>query len=185
MSLLALAEEHGTDKAMHGYCGPYEAHLSPLRSRAFTLLEVGVLEGASLRTWAEYFPLASIIGVDINPAAAVTTCTDRIEIVTADVKAYTPDRPLDVVIDDGSHHSTDILAGLHRLWPHLSPGGWYVIEDLATQWFPHYGGDKGGSPVTEWLSLTAAGLVGDLPPGAASEVHLYPSIAFIRKASQQ
>jgi hypothetical protein len=38
----------------------------------------------------------------------------------------------DVVIDDGSHISSDIITTHSALWPHLKSGGIYEIEDLGS-----------------------------------------------------
>ena len=38
--------------------------------------------------------------------------------------------PFDIVIDDGSHRSEHQAATLVALLPHVSPGGFHVIEDV-------------------------------------------------------
>jgi demethylmacrocin O-methyltransferase len=59
--------------------------------------------------------------------------------------------PLDVVIDDGSHYSEHQRATFSLLWPHVKPGGIYVIEDLQCAFLSGYHGEQtglqtGGSP---------------------------------------
>jgi hypothetical protein len=183
VTLAELAARHGTDKLLHGYCTPYEQHLGPFRDRPFRLLEIGVERGASLRAWADYFPHATIIGVDIDPADTVNT--DRVSTVVADINRYQPGGPVDVVIDDGSHAAVDICAAHQLLWPHINPGGWYVIEDLSTQFFPLWGGSSAGSIATDLLDGIVHRLIGQLPDqsGAVTEIHLYPRIVFLRKAN--
>ena len=56
--------------------------------------------------------------------------------------------PFDVVIDDGSHRSDHMLHTFHALFPSLSPGGVYIVEDLEAN-FIH---TDAGSP-------TEAGMV--------------------------
>lgn len=67
----AIGLRHGTDKASHSndFLSFYASYLEPIRERAVKLVEIGVLDGASLRTWRDYFLSGSIIGVDINPDA--------------------------------------------------------------------------------------------------------------------
>ena len=44
-------------------------------------------------------------------------------------------RPIDLVIDDASHLWDKTLASFEVLYPRLRPGGRFVIEDWATQYF--------------------------------------------------
>src|SRR4051794_33216232 len=69
MTLDEIGLLHGTDKASsgHGYLGHYERELSPLRDEAFTLMEIGGLNGASLRMWRDFFPHAQIVCLEIKP----------------------------------------------------------------------------------------------------------------------
>ena len=41
----------------------------PCGSEPLTLLEIGILEGASLRLWRRFLPKATIVGVDVEPPA--------------------------------------------------------------------------------------------------------------------
>jgi 8-demethyl-8-alpha-L-rhamnosyltetracenomycin-C 2'-O-methyltransferase len=151
-----LARHHGTDKLSHGYCPAYERHLGPLRDQSIDLLEIGVWTGNSLRMWADYFPRARVVGVDIEDYGVAAG--GRIEVVITDIKAYRPDRDFDVVVDDGSHVPEDVFAASSILWPRLRPGGWYVVEDVEATW-------------------VAQALIG----GPHVEAHLYPQIVFLRK----
>jgi len=95
----------------------------------------------SLSAWADYFRKGRILGFDIDDFTAATG--DRIEVVQGDVfSAEDLDRllaaaaePPHIVIDDASHlwHHQQFAFG--HLFPHLRPGGIYVIEDL------YFGGD--------------------------------------------
>ena len=68
-SLDKIAKAKGTDKSseLHNYCEKYEKYLPFNRLEPLTFLEIGVLDGESLATWREYYPNATIIGIDINP----------------------------------------------------------------------------------------------------------------------
>ena len=59
--------DHQTDKSSlgHNYSPTYERFFEEFRDKEFSLLEIGIDKGDSLRAWEEYFPNAAINGVDI------------------------------------------------------------------------------------------------------------------------
>ncbi len=175
-----LAKLHGTDKFEHGYCPAYENHFRHLRHEPITLLEIGVWKGASLHMWHDFFPEATIIGIDIAPLATVNS--DRVTTVTGDVKEYEPEEHFDIVIDDGSHDGADMVAALNRLWPFVKLGGWYVIEDLQTQFSVQWGGGR-RSPALAKLKTGLLELLHDQPECPLAEIHVYPQLCFIRKVA--
>jgi hypothetical protein len=146
----------GTDKeGAHGYADAYERHFAHLRSRPIRLLEIGVggyaepqLGGESLRMWKEFFPLASIVGMDIYDKSSLAE--ERIAIVQGDQTdaAFLADvaaryGPFDIVIDDGSHVCAHVIASFRALFRHLTDDGIYAIEDLQTSYWTRYGGSSG------------------------------------------
>lgn len=64
MTLDELSVKYGTDKGSlkHNYMPFYEKHLPKNPKK---ILEIGVLKGASLAMWSEYFPEAIIHGLDL------------------------------------------------------------------------------------------------------------------------
>ena len=70
MTLDELGKKYGLDKSslLHGYLDEYERFLAPIREQELRVMEIGVLEGASLSMWKEYFPNTRLIGVDTNPS---------------------------------------------------------------------------------------------------------------------
>jgi len=162
-SLDALALRHGADKAskVHGYTRAYELHLAPWRHRPIVLLEIGIGGGASLRMWRDYFPQAKVYGLDVADCEGLEAHGIRTfqggqadEDVLERLLAQTG--PLDVVIDDGSHRWADQIASFRKLYPHLKPGGYYVVEDLHTSYWDRY--KSGELRMVQFLS----GLVDDL-----------------------
>jgi 8-demethyl-8-(2-methoxy-alpha-L-rhamnosyl)tetracenomycin-C 3'-O-methyltransferase len=145
VSLHDIGMRHGTDKAWcHGYTHRYAPLFEPLRDQPIRLLELGVKDGASLRMWREYFPNASIFGLDINPVV-VPNCTvfvgdqaDPLVIGNAGDNCG----PFDVIIDDASHISSKTIASFELLWPHLRPGGVYAIEDTHAAYHEHFYGHR-------------------------------------------
>jgi hypothetical protein len=153
-----LAALCGTDKyGVHHYTPVYEALARPLRRRAISLLELGVggygrgLGGESLLMWAAYFSKGRIYGVDIEDKTALSggrikvfqcSQTDRQRLTALCDEIG----PFDLVIDDGSHVNPHQIESFRILWPYVKDGGWYVIEDVQTSYWPSYGGGAPGSP---------------------------------------
>lgn len=127
----AIPDAEKTDKGTsHSYIEFYEQQLFRFRDMPIKLLEIGVNRGKSLRLWSQYFthPDAKIIGLDIKP---VSLPIPRVTVLMGDAKKYDPgDQTFDVIIDDGSHNVLDQFTAFDNLWPKLSLGGLYVIEDV-------------------------------------------------------
>lgn len=173
-----LAAQYGTDKGSHGYLPFYERHLGDLRD--IRLLEIGVQDGASLRMWSDWIPGAEIVGVDISAACAQLALPHNVSVVITDVKVYKPAAPFNVIIDDGSHHASDVVTAIGRLWDSLTSGGWYVIEDWQVQFTALYGGTQNGSDATDLARRTLYRILSG-GPSAAAELHAYAKILFLRK----
>jgi hypothetical protein len=131
-----IASRYGTDKAsgFHGYMDIYEQRLGTRRVKR--LLEIGVAHGKSLFTWAEIFPDALIVGVDIEPSCRLHQ-RERIAVLIADAAdpaamagVTAIHGPFDVVIDDGSHDYHEVSMAFEELYPRMASGGVYIIEDL-------------------------------------------------------
>lgn len=128
-----LARQHGTDKYEHGYCPYYEELLYPWYAPLW-LLEIGVMQGGSLRMWRDYYPLAHVFGIDHDPDSMISEDRIRTFCGAQQDTAFLDNvlavvGSLNVIIDDGSHHPAHHLASFRHLWPHVVAGGWYVIED--------------------------------------------------------
>ena len=81
--LTRLSKRFGTDKVAHGFTKLYDAIFSTQRSTTRRMLEVGVFYGASIRMWHDYFPAATIHGVDAwrglqgFESLKLTACKDK------------------------------------------------------------------------------------------------------------
>lgn len=125
----------------------YERHLEKFRGTNFRMLEIGVNGAGSLDMWRKYFgPAATIFGIDINPECAEL---DSQETPVRIGSQADPDflkrvveemGGLDVVLDDGSHRAKHQRASFHALFPLLSEGGLYLIEDAHTSYWLRFGG---------------------------------------------
>lgn len=137
-ALYAENEGKVSDK-WSSYLSVYEALFAPRRSESIRLLEIGVQNGGSLEIWSRYFPAAeTIVGCDIDPRCGALTYDDpRISLVIGDCasaetadKVFQISQTYDIIIDDGSHRSDDIVRAFALYFPHLAPGGLYIAEDL-------------------------------------------------------
>ena len=207
--LRVLATIYGSDKwNTHWYAQHYEHHFRPLRHRPVNLLEIGVggydnptAGGASLRMWKRFFPRGHIYGVDVYDKSALQE--SRITIFRGSQRdpaflratAATIGR-LDIVVDDGSHRSEDVITAFETLFPLLADGGIYAIEDTQTSYWPEYGGQidpRAEGTTMSRLKLLVDGLnyVEFLDPSyAATEfdrrvtsVHFYHNLAIIYKGA--
>ncbi|RYG92637.1 class I SAM-dependent methyltransferase [Loktanella sp. IMCC34160] len=141
LSLCAIWDAHTgkvSDK-WSTYLQVYEAALAPFREDQIRLLEIGVQNGGSLEIWSKYFPRKRhIIGCDINPTCrALEFEAPEIQVVVGDAGAETTFTEIDgicpefdIVIDDGSHQSADIIRAFPHLFTRLCDGGVYICEDL-------------------------------------------------------
>lgn len=169
-TLDSIGLKHGTDKASsyHNYLESYELFFAPLRERQLTVLEIGVFNGASLKTWEEYFPAANVIGVDIM-AASKRYERGRVTIALADqsnVEELTciaiKHGPFDIIIEDGSHMWNHQITTLRTLFPFVKNGGLYIVEDLQTNYGSMQAAYKGVASSTcveylkAWLDLRVA-----------------------------
>ncbi|MDR2456289.1 MAG: class I SAM-dependent methyltransferase [Deltaproteobacteria bacterium] len=143
--LNSIGRKQGTDKTggaegTHDFLRKYEFFLEPFKDQDITLLELGVYKGGSLRTWAEHFPKARIVGVDIEEDC-LSQADGRIEVIIGDLSqsAFLESLALllpTIVIDDASHWWPDQLRALFILYPALAPGSIYIIEDVHTSFEP-------------------------------------------------
>lgn len=185
------------------YLDIYDRAFAPYRDRPVSLVEVGVQNGGSLEIWSRYFPAArAIVGCDVDARCAQLRFDDpRIAVVVAPANSRQAAQaileraaPIDIFIDDGSHTSPDIVASFCNYFPHVAPGGLYVIEDLHCAYFPEYQGGIEARSAMGFLKLLVDGIHHDdwktqasfsqliegfLPPGAKRDATLAAGIASI------
>lgn len=133
-------------KWMH-YFEIYERHFERFRGEEVHLLEIGVKHGGSLQMWRKYFGRkARIYGVDVNPLCKKLE-DQGARIFIGDqadrefLRQLTVEIPrMDIVIDDGGHRMDQQINTFEVLYPHVSPEGTYVCEDLHTSYWKEWGG---------------------------------------------
>jgi hypothetical protein len=158
MTLTELANRFKSDKGTkagappHRYTYLYDLLFWETKNLPINFLEIGLAVGGpevggpverkvtspSVEMWLSYFPNAHIYGFDISDFSHVKDA--RFTFVRgdagseADLARLAETAPaLDVIIDDGSHASHHQQLALKMLFPKLSPGGIYIIEDLHWQ----------------------------------------------------
>lgn len=143
-----IAKFYGTDKSsdIHNYCVKYEKYLPFERYEELNILEIGVLNGKSLKTWKEYYPLSKILGIDINPeckqyeesriSVEIGSQADNV-FLNEIMRTY---GPFDMILDDGSHMNEHVIYSFEHLFESVRSGGVYIIEDIGTSYWDDYGG---------------------------------------------
>lgn len=181
------------------YLDRYDQHFGRYKGTALGMLEIGVYVGGSLELWRGYFgPDARIMGVDINPACvALVDPPNMVRIGSQDDPEFLLSAvadlgmPLDIVLDDGSHVGRHQWTSFRTLFPLLSDGGLYVIEDLHTSYWADFEGGL-GDPTTG-IGLVRA-LIDDMHAWYRTDgdestpakewvggIHVYDSMVFIEK----
>lgn len=199
MTLEQIAIKHKTQKVPHGYMPIYEKFFESMRHKEITLIEIGIADGASLRTWADYFSVARIIGLekdieavvrfnlkeyDVNGVNAIH-CDANNEQSVENIKEEF--LQADVIIDDGSHWAHEQLNAFKYLWDSVKPGGLYVIEDLFALYDPVWNPPPCRTIIDEIQSRMKNILVGG---DSIQEVHWFGrndinGIVFLRKRSEE
>ncbi len=148
-----MAKEAGTDKSsqFHDYMHMYAHEFTRFKDLPIRFLEIGLWEGSSAKLWENYFPKAELHFIDIS-LDAVKFKSGRshyhrynqedpedlqrfLEVVPG---------PFDIIVDDGGHTARQQLTSFSFLFPRVSSGGIYVIEDLHSS---YWGGTGPGSTI--------------------------------------
>lgn len=131
------------------YINEYDRIFSEYRYQNISLLEIGIQNGGSLEIWRKYFQNArAIFGCEINEECNVLKYEDdRINLIIGNANSEDTERKIfekidsfDLIIDDGSHHSGDIVQSFARYFGHLADGGIYVAEDLHCSYWADFNG---------------------------------------------
>lgn len=148
-----IASKYLTDKGVtylnsYKYTEIYDQYFNELRknNNKVFILEIGIQRGYDLLMLNEYFKgNCEIYGFDIDLSNLEIELPDNIHVFEIDAADHEKlanlykskykyalfDIPyFDIIIDDGSHKSTEILSSLLFFKDKLSDNGIYIIEDL-------------------------------------------------------
>jgi glycosyltransferase involved in cell wall biosynthesis len=150
-SITTLHQEHQgkVSDRWASYLSAYDRLFANYQPYPVSLLEIGIQNGGSLELWSKYFSQAKIlVGCDINPDCSQLTYTDpRINIVVENANTDVAEQAVlaysaqyDLIIDDGSHTSADIVQSFVRYFRHLAQGGVFVAEDLHCSYWQTFEG---------------------------------------------
>ncbi len=119
------------------YLDIYHQYLQKFVGRKVLIVEVGVYSGGSLKMWRNYLGESSTIyGVDIledckkfeNEYTKIFIGDQGDESLWNMIRAESSS--IDILIDDGSHHSDDQIVTFEKAFSFLSPGGVFICEDI-------------------------------------------------------
>ncbi|MCW2495337.1 class I SAM-dependent methyltransferase [Jatrophihabitans sp.] len=120
------------------------------------VLELGIWDGGSAAFWVETLGLTRYAAIDLQTrgdsayfrawqaARSPEVASTHWGVSQTDAAALTEIidrrclRPLDLILDDCSHHYGPTLRSFELLFPALQPGGYYVIEDWAWALQPEF-----------------------------------------------
>ena len=141
MTLTEIANKYTCDKGTehhekHGYTEVYSKYIP--NTGKYTLLEIGIWHGDSIKMWNEYNPELNIHAIDIDrnvlnfiqPSEQVKIYLGNQSDSSFMDKVISESGSPDFIVDDGSHNYQDIVNSFKMLYNKLADGGIYFIEDL-------------------------------------------------------
>jgi hypothetical protein len=163
-SLEEIGVDSLTDKSSvnHNYCVKYEKYLPFDRLKEIKILEIGVAGGHSLRMWKEYYPNATVVGIDITPVCSQYQIADQnvfveigsqydSEFLNQVIQKY---KEFDLIVDDGSHYQDHVIFSFEFLFDFVKNGGVYVVEDTCcAYWDIFLNSEKNNSCIKYFQSL--------------------------------
>lgn len=160
--LTLLGRKYNTDKSNglyqegiqgsgHNYTPIYDSFFNKIRHKKLNFLEIGFYQGSSARMWRDYFPHAEFYFIDIDLQWFITygkdlhaTCNlhvvDQSNACRLQEFIKIVGSNFDIIIDDGGHTMQQQITSFTSLFPYLTSGGIYVIEDLHTSYHTSWGG---------------------------------------------
>lgn len=151
--LCEIGKKYDTDKSSQRnnvtdsrHCHPYTLFYDGLfknrKEEHLKIAELGILDGASLLMWNEYFKNAEIYGFEYNDdlinnfkqkfnnqqiTLANINVTNKESIVNAFINLNVL---YDIIIEDTTHQFEDQIRVIENTYLYLKPGGMLIIEDI-------------------------------------------------------
>jgi hypothetical protein len=147
MLLKDIVDNERTDKnTLHSYLDLYYELLAPLQYRARNVLEVGVFAGGSIKLWHDFFPNATVYGIDNLTLEQMQledciTNNKRVTLMTG-VDGYNEDFvktnfvnthiQCDFMLDDGPHTLESMITFIKLYSQLMSEIGILIVEDVKS-----------------------------------------------------
>ena len=145
MSLEQLVDNLRTDKnTSHSYLPLYQTLLEGKKETAKNVLEVGIYHGGSIKLWSDFFPNATVYGLDImnnslvwegiqnNDKIKLYTSYDAYDEITFKLNFLSKGIKFDFMLDDGLN-SLDSMKKFIKLYSQImSDDGILIIEDVQS-----------------------------------------------------
>ena len=151
--LCEIGKKYDTDKSSQRnnitnkrHCHPYTLFYENLfknnKNDNLNIAELGILDGASLLMWKEYFTNSHIYGFEYNDKLInnfkENFNNNRITLTNIDVSnkdsiinSFSKLNILyDIIIDDTTHQFEDQIRVIENTYQYLKPGGILIIEDI-------------------------------------------------------
>ena len=151
--LCELGKKYDTDKSSQRnnvtnerHCHPYTLFYDGLfknkKNDSLKIAELGILDGASLLMWKEYFTNAEIFGFEYSEyyinKFKNNFNNDRITLSNIDVtnndsiiNAFSKmNVSYDIIIEDTTHQFEDQIRVIENVYNYLKPGGILIIENI-------------------------------------------------------
>jgi len=187
----------GGDAARNRYVDEYVRLFDDIRDNKINFLEIGIFQGRSLAMWSDYFSNGKIYGIDIDSTEFELVYPELLEmgafendnlheVIQGDTtdsailnwnngSVFKTESRFSVIIDDGDHTHLGQLATFKNFFPLLEPGGFYIIEDIASpdsysghRWHSKHGSKDLTTPL--WNLVTSG------PYGRKNELYNIDSV---------
>lgn len=139
-----IVTEFSDKGTVHSYIDFYGQHLQPLR-HGVSMLEIGLMTGASLLMWRKFFTFSNLTGIDLRngwnkpqPWHAELENSPGVDLHFG-VDSTQPPPPavaakeFRIILDDGAHDWPSQFATFQNYWPLLVKNGVYYIEDVEDE----------------------------------------------------
>jgi cephalosporin hydroxylase len=144
MSLESIVDNSRTDKnTIHSYLPLYQKLFGSKQETAKSILEIGIWNGGSIKLWHDFFPNATVYGLDIiDPRPEWNDIINTPGIILNKFDAYNPEvvnqyfiQPnirFDIMIDDGPHSLDSMKKYIQLYLPLMTDDGILIIEDIPS-----------------------------------------------------
>ena len=145
MSLEEIVDNTKTDKnTVHSYLPLYQKLLISKKETAKNILEVGILNGGSIKLWSDFFTNANVYGLDImnidnvwegiknNDKIILHTSTDAYNTDFFITHFLNKNIKCDFMLDDGPHTLESMVQFIKLYSQIMTDDGILIVEDVKS-----------------------------------------------------